>query len=66
MLADAGHGAERDAHDSFRIALWAPGDHPDSDKIAFDTFDAMTADAACLGGKKRNLANGKISVHVTF
>lgn len=66
VMADAGHRAERGARDSFRIALWAPGDHPDSEKVLFDTFDAMTANATCLGGKKRDLANGNITVHLTF
>lgn len=64
-MADAGHRAERGAPDSFRMALWAPGDHPGGPKV-LDTFDAMTPNATCLGGKKRNLANGNLSIHLRF
>ena len=65
VMADAGHRAEHDAADSFRMALWAPGDHP-LGPTAFDTFDAMSANATCLGGTKRNLASGNVSIHLRF
>jgi hypothetical protein len=65
-MADAGHRAEKGAYDSFRVAVWAPGDHPDSNLKAFDTFEGMTANATCLGGKKRDLASGNLKIDLKF
>ena len=66
VVADAGQRSEKDALDSFRVALWAPGTHPDQNAIAFDTYVELTANATCLGGKKIDLASGNLKVDVLF
>ena len=65
-VADAGHKADKDALDSFRVALWAPGTHPDQNAIAFDTYQALTPNATCLGGRKIDLASGNLKVDLSF
>jgi hypothetical protein len=65
-VADAGHKSDKDALDSFRVALWPPGAHPDQNAKAFDTYVALTANATCLGGRKIDLASGNVKVDVSF
>ena len=65
-VADAGRKSEKDALDSFRVALWRPGTHPDQGAIAFDTYVALTSNATCLGGRKTDLASGNLKVDLSF
>ena len=62
VMADAGPGVGKDYRDSFRVVLYAPV----SGDAVFDTFDTFTPNATCLGGKKRNLDGGNLTIHLDF
>lgn len=66
VVADAGNRAEPGALDSFRMALWPPGAHPDSELKAMDTSIDFTPNATCLGGAKRDLAAGNVRISFDF
>lgn len=66
VMADAGNQAERGALDSFRMALWPPGAHPDAALKAMDTVGDFPGNATCLGGQKRDLAGGNLRIDIGF
>lgn len=66
VVADVGHRAPPGAADSFRMALWPPGAHPDAALKAMDTSWDFTPDATCLGGAKREMAGGNLRIFVGY
>lgn len=66
VMADAGHQTGGAGFDSFRMALWPPGTHPEGALIAMDTWNDFAPDATCLGGRKRNLASGNLRVFIGY
>lgn len=69
-VADVGKnkspGRNRTVHDHVRMAVWGPGDHPDSNLIAYDTDRDGFPRATVCGGKKTPLDSGNIKIDITY
>jgi hypothetical protein len=58
-------GKNKSKQDLLRIVVWAPGDHPDGNLIAYDTDrDGFTREGAC--GKRTSLDAGNFTIDISW